>query len=99
MVAGWFVFLVKMRKLVKALVPYIDDGRKERIKKMNELFPGGHIKISGNQWLRSAFHRSDLKKVPRESTIRLAIYKIVRKKDLRFELSYSAIFSEWIREW
>ena len=80
---------VKLRKLVKAMMPYMDDDRREHIKKMNEMLPGGHIKIYGNLWLRSAFQKSNLVKVPRESTIRLAIYKIVRKRDLRFGLSYS----------
>ncbi len=88
-----FEMFVELRKLVKALVPFIDDGFREHIKQMNEMLPGGHLKVYGNQWLRSAFQKSDLVKVPRESTIRLALFKIIRKKDLRFGLSYS-IYSE-----
>ena len=73
--------------MLKALLPLMDDERKERIRKFNELWPGGDIRVKGNQWLRSAYHKSAVKKVPRENTIRKILYIIVKKKSLRFGLS------------
>ena len=46
-----------------------------------DLVPGGDLRLKGNAWLRSAFNRSGLSKVPRENQIRFAVkYLLVKKK-------------------
>ena len=72
------------RKLAKAICQRVDV---EKIKKDGELLPGGDIRILGNQWIRSAYERSGLSRIPREASMRLCIHKVVRKARLRFRLS------------
>jgi len=74
------------RKLVKAICQRVDV---EKIKKEGELLPGGDIRILGNQWIRAAYERSGLSRIPREASMRLCIDKVVRKARLRFRLSVS----------
>ena len=65
----------------------VDDKRVEDIRKSGEFWPGGDIRVLGNQWMRAAFQSSGLKKAPRENSIRQALHKIIRKKKLRLHLS------------
>ena len=73
--------------MTKALLGKIDETRVETIRKKGEMWPGGDIRIAGNQWLRSAFHSSELVKVPRENSIRKSLMKVIKKKNLRSGLS------------
>lgn len=68
----------------KALMDRMDDNCVQWIRKTGEFWPGGDIRISGNLWLRAAFTKSSLSKVPRENSIRQSLYEIIRKKKLRF---------------
>ena len=47
-----------------------------------DLVPGGDLRNKGNAWLRSSFKHSGLKKVPRETQIRLAVSKLIKKKKI-----------------
>lgn len=73
--------------MTKALLEKIDETRVETIRKKGEMWPGGDIRILGNQWLRSAYHASDLVKVPRENSLRKSLMKVIKKKKLRSGLS------------
>ena len=75
------------RKLYAAMVELVDDDFKKRVKKEDELLPGGDIRVTGNQWIRVAFRNSGLGRVPRETQLRLTIQKLVGKKKLGRELS------------
>lgn len=55
--------------------------------KEHELWPGGDIRILGNQWLRAAFADSGLAKVPRENTFRACVTKAVKKCNVGLPLS------------
>lgn len=59
----------------------LDDDTIKRIKKLQEILPGGDIRTKGNLWVRAAFRDSGLKRVPRENQVREAIYKVVKKKN------------------
>ena len=47
-----------------------------------ELVPGGDIRIRGNSWLRQAFSKSRIKRVPREGEFRKVVRIVAAKKDL-----------------
>ena len=47
-----------------------------------DLVPGGDLRNKGNAWLRSSFKHSGLKKVPRETQVRLAVAKLIKKKKI-----------------
>ena len=51
----------------------------EHVKRTFEFVPGGDLRSSQNNWLRSAWERSELKKVPREKQFRLILLKICKK--------------------
>ena len=48
----------------------------------DDLVPGDDIRCRGNAWLRSSFNHSGLKKVPRESQIRIVVAALVKKKKI-----------------
>ena len=73
-----------LRTLSKAMMKRIDL---DYVKKHGELWPGGDVRIMGNQWLRSAYCDASLSKVPRENSFRECVRKIVRKNHLRSLLS------------
>lgn len=52
----------------------------DHVKRTFEFVPGGDLRSSQNSWLRSAWERSELKKVPREKQFRLILLKICQKK-------------------
>ena len=56
------------------------------VKKRLEFLPGGDIRTRASQWARAAFRDSGLRRVPRENQVREALYKVVKKCDLRFYL-------------
>lgn len=56
------------------------------VKKRLEFLPDGDIRTRANQWVRAAFRDSGLRRVPRENQVREALYKVVKKCDLRFHL-------------
>ena len=61
-----------------------------------DLVPGGDIRIKGNAWIRSSFRASGLSKVPRESQLRFAVRKILKKKALATHWLDSATF-KWFQ--
>ena len=73
-----------LRTLSKAMMKRMDL---DYVKKNGELWPGGDVRIMGNQWLRSAYVDSSLSKVPRENTFRACVRKIVQRNHLRSLLS------------
>ena len=75
-----------MRLLTNALLERIDDVQIEMIRKKHEFWPGGDLRYHGNQWLRSAFNKSALTKVPRENSVRRSLWDIIKKKRLRLQL-------------
>ena len=78
----------KIRPFTAALMDRMDDNCVQWIRKTGEFWPGGDIRVSGNSWLRAAFTKSSLSKVPRENSIRQSLYEIIRKKKLRLQLSF-----------
>ena len=90
---GWILLKLyftnqPIRYFTKALMDRMDDNCVQWIRKTGEFWPGGDIRISGNLWLRAAFTKSSLSKVPRENSIRQSLYEIIRKKKLRLQLSF-----------
>lgn len=77
--------LKTLRKLANNLVKRVDP---DHVKKTDELWPGGHIRIAGNQWLRAAYSDSGLSKIPRENSFRSCIERLITKKHLRSQLSH-----------
>ena len=84
----WNLTNQKTRQFTAALMDRMDDNCVQWIRKTGEFWPGGDIRISGNTWLRAAFTKSSLSKVPRENSIRQSLYEIIRKKKLRLQLSF-----------
>lgn len=72
--------LILLRRLVKGILDRIPV---ETVVKDEALIPGGDLRTKGNSWLRSAFEAAQLKRVPRERQIRLAVLEVDRKKKLR----------------
>ena len=66
-----------LRTLSKALMKRLDV---ETVKRHGELWPGGDIRILGNQWLRAAYVDSGLEKVPRENSFRACVDTLVKRK-------------------
>ena len=84
---SFFMFYVRI--LADALIARMDDKCIDWIRRSGELWPGGDIRIGGNQWLRAAYYNSSLQKVPRENSVRQAVYRVVKKKRLSHSLSLS----------
>ena len=82
----------KLRRLAKALIARVDATT---VKKRLEFLPGGDIRTRANQWVRAAFRDSGLRRVPRENQVREALYKVVKKCDLRFHLIWSMHFCKY----
>ena len=83
-----YVF-VSLRRMAGAMVKRIDV---EKVKKDGEICPGGDIRIVKNQWLRAAFQSSGLDRVPRETAMRLALERVVRKKHMRAKLRFTIYY-------
>lgn len=66
-----------LRALYRAMLDRMPDTSMD-----DDVVPGGDIRVQGNSWLRSAFKRSSLKQVPRETQLRLAMGKVVAKRKL-----------------
>ena len=82
-----------LRTLSKALMKRLDV---ETVKRHGELWPGGDIRILGNQWLRAAYVDSGLEKVPRENSFRACVDTLVKRKNLRPKLSDPGLAeSQW----
>ena len=64
------------RPLLNEMIKRMPDG----ITTDGELVPGGDLRNRGNLWLRSSYQHSGLKKVPRETQIRLVVMKLIKKK-------------------
>lgn len=79
-----------LRKLCRAMLSSID---KEYVATKQELIPGGDIRASGNTWLRNSFVKAGLRRVPRETQIRLAVIKIAKKKNYAPWLASPVVFS------
>lgn len=73
--------------MADALMKRMDDKRVSAIKTTGEFWPGGDIRIKGNQWLRAAFERAGITKCPRENAMRHALRVVCKKHSLRFYLS------------
>ena len=82
----------KLRRLAKALIARVDATT---VKKRLEFLPDGDIRTRANQWVRAAFRDSGLRRVPRENQVREALYKVVKKCDLRFHLIWSMHFCKY----
>ena len=54
----------------------------EVIKEERALVPGGDIRQRGNIWLRNAFQKSQVKRVPREAEFRKLVKHIEHQKKL-----------------
>jgi len=78
---------VSLRTMADALMKRMDDKRVCTIKTTGEFWPGGDIRIRGNQWLRSAFERAGITKCPRENAMRHALRVVCKKHSLRLYLS------------
>ena len=88
---GWILLKLyfanqPIRYFTKALMDRMDDNCVQWIRKTGEFWPGGDIRISGNLWLRAAFTKSSLSKVPRENSIRQSLYEIIAKRSYVFNL-------------
>ena len=81
-----YMLLVPLRKLAREMIKRVDV---EKIKKDGEICPGGDIRIVQNQWLRSAYQSSGLARVPRETAMRLAVERMVRKTHMRAKLRFT----------
>lgn len=57
----------------------IDHAPLQSIKTNMELVSGGDLRSKPNAWLRSAWQSSNLKKVPRERQVRLAVQRFAKK--------------------
>lgn len=57
------------------------------MKSDDDLVPGGDLRSSGNNWLRSAYKASGLDKVPRENKIRQIVKKLMKKKGMGFSIT------------
>lgn len=81
----------------------VDDNCVALIRKTGEFWPGGDIRNGGNQWLRTAFHRSELVKVPRKNSVRQSLREVIRKKKLRHKLSqldcHISTVNQWCHVW
>ena len=81
---GWiWCFSLLLRTLADAILKRIDS---DQVIKSGELIPGGDggdIRTRGNAWIRAAYRDSKLDRVPRESQIRQAVRRVVKKKHLR----------------
>ena len=51
-------------------------------KEDQELVPGGDLRFQGNTWLRKAFDRSKIKRVPREPEVRKVLTQLVKLEDI-----------------
>jgi hypothetical protein len=47
-----------------------------------DLVPGGDLRTKGNLWLMGAFVYSGLKKVPRETRLRVLVQKLMKKRKI-----------------
>ena len=56
------------------------------LKSDDDLVPGGDLRSSGNNWLRSAYKASGLDKVPRENKVRQIVKKLMKKKKMGFSI-------------
>ena len=65
------------RVLLGEMMKKLPDGKTIK----EDLVPGGDLRSKGNGWLRSAFTASGMKKVPREGQMRLAVKKLIGKKN------------------
>ena len=54
----------------------------DKVSSDEELVAGGDLRAKGNAWLRAAWLKSGLKKVPRETQFRLAVAKVVKQLKL-----------------
>ena len=54
----------------------------EQVRTDGELAPGGDLRCKGNSWIRSSLKAAGVTRVPREVQIRLAVAKLVKKKNL-----------------
>ena len=63
-----------------------------------ELVPGGDIRAAGNLWLRQAYKDAKLGKVPRETQVRLAILKLIKKKKIGSLAYFMNVFLIWVEE-
>ena len=73
------------RKLLKAFLDAIPD---EEVRTSGELAPGGHLRQKNNTWIRGAYDAAGLRKVPRETRVRLVIQKLAKKKKLCISIAF-----------
>ena len=67
------------RNLYKSLLEKLDV---DKVKRERRLLPGGDIRLKENSWVRESFRDSGLRRVPRETRIRIIVEKICRKHGL-----------------